>query len=263
VTLPQTGERSGGRSILIFHRVVPGPLERDHDLMWSDFLLLLDRLQAAGCTFARDLEAEPNDGAVVLTFDDTSSDHMAVAEALAARSIPAVFFAPAGHLGTPGHLDPATLRELVAGGHIIGSHGWSHKRLDRISKQDLTTEIESSRAKLEDLAGVPVTVFAPAGGIGFRSLPERLAAAGYVASRSARWGIHRRASDRWRIPAVPVTHVTFDRGWVVGAATNQRLPVVMNVLGAVRSVLSPDTRTSLRRRLYALRGVAERGDTET
>lgn len=264
VTTVGSGSRADGRPVLIFHRVVPGPLERDHDLLWSDFLTLLDRLQAAGCTFARDLEADPADGAVVLTFDDTSSDHMAVANALAERGVPAVFFAPAGHLGTPGHLDEASLRELVAGGHVIGSHGWSHARLDQVSERDLRTEIESSRAKLEDLAGIPVTLFAPAGGIGFRSLPERLEAAGYVASRSARWGIHRRSSDRWRIPAVPVTHVTFDRGWVVAAATNKRLPVVMSVLGAVRSVMSPDTRTSLRRRLYALRGVsADRGDTDT
>jgi peptidoglycan/xylan/chitin deacetylase (PgdA/CDA1 family) len=237
-----------------------GPLERDHDLAWPDFLTLLDRLLAVGCTFARDLGAEPHDGAVVLTFDDATGDHRAIAQALAARSVPAVFFVPAGLLGTPGHLDAAALRELVGEGHVIGSHGWSNGRLDLMPEADLAREIDSSRAKLEDVAAVPVTLFAPVGGIGLPSLPERLRAAGYVASRSTRWGIHRGLGDRWCIPTVPVTRVTADRGWVVAAATEGRLPLPMIALRAVRDSLGPDARTSLRGRLHRWHdGAASRG----
>jgi peptidoglycan/xylan/chitin deacetylase (PgdA/CDA1 family) len=225
-------------------------MERDHDLAWADFLILLDRLLAAGSTFARDLEAEPRDGAVVLTFDDATVGHRALAEALTKRGVPAVFFVPAGLVGTPEYLDAAALRELVAGGHIIGSHGWSHQRLDLLPEAGLTQEVDSSRSKLEDLTGVPVTLFAPVGGIEVPLLPERLQAAGYVASRSARWGIHRRLSDIWRIPAIAVTRITADRGWIDVAATELRLPVPMIALRAVADVLGPDARSVLRGRLH-------------
>jgi peptidoglycan/xylan/chitin deacetylase (PgdA/CDA1 family) len=226
--------------------VVKAPPERDHDLASRQFLDLLDRLLAAGSTFAADLAADPGDGAVMLTFDDGTQDHRAVGEALAARGVPAVFFVSAGLVGSAGYLDEGELRELVAERHVIGSHGWSHRRLDLLPEADLAREIDSSRSKLEDIAGVPVTLFAPAGGIGIPSLPDRLGAAGYMASRSTRWGIHRQVEDRWRIAVVPVTRVTVDRGWVVAAATGRRLPIPMIAMSAVRAILRPRARSILR-----------------
>ena len=241
---------AAGRCVLVCHRVVAGPPERDHDMAWTDFLGLIDELLARGCTFSRDLAGEPADGSIVLTFDDASSDHLRLSQALAERGVPAVFFMPAGLLGTPGHLEQRAVHEMVAGGHAIGSHGWSHRRLDQMAEADLMNEITTSRTLLEDLAGVPVTLFAPAGGIGVVSLPRRLREAGYLASRSTRWGIHRRMDDRWYIPVVPVTRVTVGRGWVAVAATERRLPVPMIALGAVRGAMGNDARTSVRGRLH-------------
>ena len=244
------------RCVLVSHRVVKGPLERDHDLMWSEFVDLLDRLEAAGSTFAANLDAEPVDGAVVLTFDDFSTDHAAVADELTRRGIPGVFFPTVGAMGTPGHLPRSHVREVAAAGHVIGAHGWSHQRLDRLSDAELHEEIVTSKTTLEDLLGTAVTLFAPAGGIGFKALPERLAAAGYVVSRSTRWGIHRRMDDRWEIPAVPVTHTTSSRGWPYAAATEGRLPLTMSTLSMVRNTISPDVRTTIRGRLLGRAGDA-------
>jgi hypothetical protein len=224
---PTSGSPAAGRCVLVSHRVLKGRLERDHDMAWPDFLGLVDGLASDGCTFVPDLADEPRDGAVVLTFDDATSDHRHVAHALADRGVPAVFFIPAGLLGTPGHLNAGDLREMTAAGHVIGSHGWSHRRLDLVPEADLAREIDSSRAYLEDLTGAPVTLFAPAGGIGIRSLAPRLRAAGYTASRSTRWG-----------------------GWVAVAAIERRLPVAMIALGAVRGALGNDARTSVRGRLH-------------
>lgn len=250
----EAGAGDRGRSVLVSHRVVTGPVERDHDVPWQDFLDLVDQLAAAGLTFACDLAAEPGDGAVVLTFDDATADHLAVAAALTERNVRAIFFVPAGITETPGHLDRNALRELVAQGHVIGSHGWSHRRIDQLPEADFGREIDGSRAKLEDLAGVAVTLFAPPGGIGVASLPERLEAAGYAASRSTRWGIHRRLEDRWRIPTVPVTRLTADRGWVKVAATERRLPAAMVAFRTVRRALGPKARTMLRGRLHRRHG---------
>jgi peptidoglycan/xylan/chitin deacetylase (PgdA/CDA1 family) len=247
---------STGRRVLVFHRVLPAPLGRDHDLAWPDFLMLINRLVAAGITFTTDLAGAPRDGAVVLTFDDATTDHRDVGQELADRGVPAVFFVPAGLLGLPGQCRAAEIRSLAEEGHVIASHGWSHQRLDLLPESDLPREIESSREKLEDVVGIPVTLFAPPGGIGVESLPERLAAAGYVASRSVRWGIHEPNSDRWQIPTIPVTQVTADRGWVVKAATEGRLPPVMLALRSVRDTLSPDARTRLRHLLHRRHGTA-------
>jgi peptidoglycan/xylan/chitin deacetylase (PgdA/CDA1 family) len=251
---PAAGRR--GRCVLVIHRVVGGPLERDHDLSVTEFETLVRRLVDSRTAISADLGAAPDDGAVVLTFDDASSDHVAAAETLTGLGIPAVFFASAGVLGTPGHLDGPALRALADAGHVIGSHGWSHARLDRVSGEDLDRELVASRAALEDEVGRPVTLFAPAGGIGRPDLEERLRAAGYVASRSTRWGIHRRAADAWDIPTVPVTEMTAARGWVGSATTKLRLPLTMVAVGLVRSVLRPDVRSSLRGRILGRTGNA-------
>lgn len=235
---------------------MPRPLERDHDLAWPDFLALIDRLLAAGITFARDFNAESRDGAVVLTFDDGTCDHRDVGRALAERGVPGIFFVPAGLVGQPGQCEAAEVRELVDGGHVVGSHSWSHERLDLLTEEALPREFESSRATLEDMVGAPVTLFAPPGGIGVSSLPKRLAAAGYVASRSVRWGIQRPRDDPWQVRTIPVTQVTADRGWVETAAIEGRLPVAMVGLRAVREVLGPDARTKLRGMLHRSHGAS-------
>jgi peptidoglycan/xylan/chitin deacetylase (PgdA/CDA1 family) len=145
------------------------------------------------------------------------------------------------------------LRELLAGGHVIGSHGWSHRRLDRLTDAELDQEFIATRSELEQGLGVSVTMFAPAGGIGFKGLGPRLEAAGYVGSRSTRWGIYRDVSDRWVIPTLPVTQLTVQRGWVDAAATRLKLPIAMSGLGVVREVVSQDLRSRIRSKVMRRR----------
>jgi peptidoglycan/xylan/chitin deacetylase (PgdA/CDA1 family) len=246
---------ANGRCVLVVHRVMP-VVERDHDVRRADFEALLDRLVAAGTRFAADLDAVPTDGSVILTFDDASTDHLETARALANRGIVGVFFPTVGVMGTPGHLDAAGLQELVACGHVLGSHGWSHKRLDRLTSAELEDEVVTSRKVLEDTLGISVRHFAPAGGIGFKGMAGRLGAAGYVVSRSTRWGIYRSLGDRWAIPTVPVTQMTIGRGWVDGAATRIRLPFSFAAVGIARSAMGSDTRTRLRQTVMRRRHAA-------
>jgi hypothetical protein len=84
-------------------------------------------------------------------------------------------------------------------------------------------------------------------------MAARLGAAGYLASRSTRWGIYRNLADRWAIPTVPATQMTVSRGWVDGATTRFRLPVAVAALGLARSVIHTDTRTRIRGSVLARR----------
>ena len=96
-----------------------------------------------------------------MTFDDATGDHLEVARELAARHIPAVFFVTFGVLGREGHLDDAALRELVALGHVVGSHALDHAPLAGLSREELRVQVRDSKARLEAVVEEPVRFFAP------------------------------------------------------------------------------------------------------
>jgi polysaccharide deacetylase family protein (PEP-CTERM system associated) len=54
---------------------------------------------------------------------------------------------------------PGLVRELVAGGHEVQSHGYSHRPLFEMDRGRLRTELLRARAAVEDAAGTPVTAF--------------------------------------------------------------------------------------------------------
>ncbi len=76
----------------------------------------------------------------MLTFDDgpfppTTSKVLA---ALATECVQATFFL----IGKSAEANPVMVRRIVAEGHSIGNHTWSHKILDRISQSDAVQEID-------------------------------------------------------------------------------------------------------------------------
>lgn len=78
--------------------------------------------------------AEP---VIALTFDDgPGSCTTAIAEELRRLDAPATFFV-IGELATR---HPGTVAALAADGHTIGSHSWSHARLDHIGETAMVDE---------------------------------------------------------------------------------------------------------------------------
>ena len=76
---------------------------------------------------------------VILTFDDGPwPTTPAVLKALADECVRATFF-PIGKHAT---YHPDILRQVAAGGHIIGSHTWSHVDLSRKSVDEAKAEVE-------------------------------------------------------------------------------------------------------------------------
>ncbi|WP_371424033.1 polysaccharide deacetylase family protein [Tardiphaga sp.] len=96
-------------------------------------------------------------GEVVLTFDDGPwpVTTPAVLAALSAQCVQAVFF-PIGKHAT---WHPAVLKQVIAAGHTVGSHTWSHKNLASRPAQEATDEIEKGISAVSMMAGTPIAPF--------------------------------------------------------------------------------------------------------
>jgi peptidoglycan/xylan/chitin deacetylase (PgdA/CDA1 family) len=220
-------------TVLTFHRVVDR-LGRDHDLSWEGFRSIVDALASSTV----DLDHPGSSHDVAMTFDDGTDDHLRAAAELRRRGLSGVFFIPTGQVGTAGHLDAAQVRELVATGHVVGSHAVDHHPLAGIPVGGLRYQVRESRLRLEEICDTPIRYFAPPGGIRHAALRQALESEDYRACRSMRWGIYRDPTDRWEIPCVPVTEYTWQKGWVLQALDRHSLPVAMK-LGSVAKRLLP------------------------
>ncbi len=98
------------------------------------------------------------DKEVVLTFDDGPwpGHTPAVLKALADQCTKALFFPIGKHAGW----HPEILKRVVAAGHTVGSHTWSHKDLSRMTAQEATDEIEKGIAAVSiAMGGKPIAPF--------------------------------------------------------------------------------------------------------
>jgi len=90
-------------------------------------------------------------GEVVLTFDDGPWPRHtpAVLAALAAHCTKAIFFP----IGKHSMWEPGILKQVVAAGHAVGSHTWSHADLSKKSVQEAKDEIEKGISAVHWAAG--------------------------------------------------------------------------------------------------------------
>ena len=102
---------------------------------------------------------------------------------LAQKQIKATFFT----LGWVAERYPQLVRDIVAGGHELASHGYGHERASDLSQAAFTQDVTRAKKLLEDLAGAPVLGYrAPSFSIGTGNLWafDVLAGAGYQYSSS-------------------------------------------------------------------------------
>ncbi len=98
------------------------------------------------------------DKEVVLTFDDGPwpGNTEKVLKALADQCTKAIFF----NIGKHASWHPEILKKVVAAGHTVGSHTWSHKDLTPMTLEDGKAEIEKGIAALSiSLGNKPVDPF--------------------------------------------------------------------------------------------------------
>lgn len=152
---PGLADRSGNGSrtspatyIVNYHGV--GSALRDYEPGEAPFWLTEDEFDAS-------LEAVRialRKRRVMLTFDDGNlSDYTIAAPALVRRGLTACFFVVAGRLGSRGFMGGSHLRQLVAEGFEIGSHGLGHVDWTQLDAAALAREVQDSKAILEDTIG--------------------------------------------------------------------------------------------------------------
>lgn len=117
---------------------------------------------------------------VLISFDDGDVSNIDQALPILQESgLSAVFFITRDHVGQPGMISNAGLRELADAGMVIGSHGLSHRFLNTLSPATLEIELASSRDFLQQITGREVVLLSLPGGRGGQRELKAAQAAGY------------------------------------------------------------------------------------
>lgn len=103
------------------------------------------------------------DAVVALTFDDGPDPvHTpAVLDLLASHGIKATFFV----IGEKVQKHPGLIRRMVAEGHGIGGHTWSHREIIRQPPLELAADLHLCRQVIHNISGVDTTLFRPPKGL--------------------------------------------------------------------------------------------------
>ncbi len=102
---------------------------------------------------------EPTSGAVCLTFDDGPHETVTprLLEVLKDQGVRATFFVR----GDRAILRPAILRRIIADGHLLGHHSWSHTKPGQTSALRLLAEVRRTREWLRLQLGADSPWFRP------------------------------------------------------------------------------------------------------
>ncbi|MCX7784536.1 MAG: polysaccharide deacetylase family protein [Meiothermus sp.] len=113
---------------------------------------------------------------VALTFDDGPwPDTLAVLEVLRQYEAKATFFWVGMHL----QKRPEIAQQVVAEGHAIGNHTWSHRNTP-MTPEEAGEEIERTAALIQDTTGLTTSLFRPPGGRLHNGLADYALQQGYT-----------------------------------------------------------------------------------
>jgi peptidoglycan/xylan/chitin deacetylase (PgdA/CDA1 family) len=96
---------------------------------------------------------------IALTYDDGPNDPhtLRLLEVLAKHEVRATFFV----IGRYAKQRPDIVREIVAAGHVVGNHTFTHPLLIFKSEEEIRQELSACRSALQDVIGEPSNLFRP------------------------------------------------------------------------------------------------------
>jgi len=165
-------------------------------------------LAAGGCAYAamwpasglfgHALIAPQLPGELALTFDDGPNPAWTpqLLDTLAAHDVCATFFL----IGRYAQAEPELVRRILAAGHLLGNHSWSHPNLAIITARRVEKELTRTCDTLQQIAGRPIRWFRPPFG-GRR--PVVLKIARYLGMTPVLWNA---ITTDWREPSAD--HIT-------------------------------------------------------
>ena len=160
-------------------------------------------LAAGGCAYAAmwpgsrffgdTLIAPRRPGELALTFDDGPNPAWTprMLDVLASHNVQATFFM----LGNHAKAEPALVRRIVAAGHLIGNHSWSHQNLAIAPARRVQEELAWTSQTLEEISGAPIRYFRPPFGA---RRPEVLRVARWMGMTPVMWNA---MTSDWKDPS--------------------------------------------------------------
>jgi len=96
---------------------------------------------------------------IAMTFDDgpSAENTPRLLEILKQRNIKATFFL----IGQNAAANPDIVRRILAEGHEVGNHSWTHPQLSKLSDDRVTAEITKTQAAIKDASGYAPTLLRP------------------------------------------------------------------------------------------------------
>jgi peptidoglycan/xylan/chitin deacetylase (PgdA/CDA1 family) len=164
-----------GQWIWTYHEILPAGSQYLYGVTQAQFREHLSLLASAPP------QSSPGKQSPLITFDDGHRSNFEQAFPLLEQfGLKATFFLVAGCVGNiDKYLSWEQARQMVAAGHRVESHGWSHRLLTQCSASDLEQEVARSKHELEDRLGVGVLAISAPGGRWDERVVEACARAGY------------------------------------------------------------------------------------
>jgi peptidoglycan/xylan/chitin deacetylase (PgdA/CDA1 family) len=96
---------------------------------------------------------------IAMTFDDgpSSATTPRLLDILKQRNIKATFFL----IGQNAAANPDIVRRILADGHEIGNHSWTHPQLSKLSDDRVTAEISKTQDAIKEASGFTPTLLRP------------------------------------------------------------------------------------------------------
>jgi len=109
--------------------------------------------------FGQALIAPPRPNEIALTFDDGPNPAWTprLLDILAGHDVRATFFL----VGRYAEAEPALVRRIVAEGHAVGNHSWSHPNLALTAGAKIGEELKRTSATIEQIVARPIRLFRP------------------------------------------------------------------------------------------------------